>query len=118
MKCKDCIYCTGTQCYGHGEYWATCKLIESIYNQLKGRKSISITECICDEDDKCKILKAIEDAKKWNNLQYREIFEEKSKTIYKALQPYEPQQNDWNINYRIKQRDLLIKHYKEKFKFD
>ena len=79
---------------------------------------MSITDTICYEEDTCHILRDIEEAKKFRDMQYREIFEEKSRTIYKALKQYDPPKDEWNRNYRIKQRNLLIKHYKEKFDFD
>ena len=29
LKCKDCIYYTGIQCHGHGDYWGECNLLEN-----------------------------------------------------------------------------------------
>ena len=34
IKCKNCPYYSGIQCHGHGEYWASCTLIESLRNTL------------------------------------------------------------------------------------
>ena len=35
IKCKECIYYTGVQCHGHGEYWGSCKVASQIYKMLE-----------------------------------------------------------------------------------
>lgn len=30
MKCKDCPNFSGIQCHGHGDFWGTCHLYNSI----------------------------------------------------------------------------------------
>lgn len=34
-KCKNCIFYTGVQCHGHGDFWGTCNLIEKIISEYE-----------------------------------------------------------------------------------
>ena len=34
-KCENCIFYTGVQCHGHGDFWGTCNLIEKIIDEYK-----------------------------------------------------------------------------------
>lgn len=118
MKCKNCKFCSDTKCYGHGEFWATCKLLEMLYDQLKGRKTMSITDTICYEEDQCHIIENINDAKKLRDKKYMEYFNEKSEIIYKALKAYEIPKEEWNKQYKEKIKNRTIEDYKRILNID
>lgn len=42
MKCKDCIYYSGIQCQGHGDYFGRCQLYDALikYTSKVENKSI------------------------------------------------------------------------------
>ena len=34
INCKDCIFYSGIQCHGHGEFWGECNLYEQVRSIL------------------------------------------------------------------------------------
>lgn len=85
MKCKNCKHFTGVKCHGHGEYWGSCKLIDSLFGKYQNvyvTKNIdlknsltklgyshlfinnvvlSLFDYICYDDTDCKYKRFIDD---------------------------------------------------------
>lgn len=61
MKCKDCIYFSGTTCQGHAEYWGTCNLLEQLRRYIEtNKKDIYVKtdySTTCVDETECKIIK-------------------------------------------------------------
>lgn len=38
MKCKECMYYSGVQCHGHGEFWGSCQLLNNLFTYMEKTK--------------------------------------------------------------------------------
>lgn len=38
MKCKECMYYSGVQCHGHGDFWGTCQLLINLFTYMERTK--------------------------------------------------------------------------------
>lgn len=68
-KCKNCIYYSGIQCHGHGDYWGTCYALMTRYKDLKNSYDsfidcdLDVFKCICYDDTICKFYEILKDNK-------------------------------------------------------
>lgn len=71
IKCKDCVFYSGVQCHGHGDYWAECnllndlrKLFSKLFNiyqyDLERKGSSSCWDNVIDENSNCMFFKVKE----------------------------------------------------------
>lgn len=40
MKCKNCIYFSGIECHGHGDFWGSCNYLNQLFKYIK-----KVTNC-------------------------------------------------------------------------
>lgn len=58
--CRECIYNTGIQCHGHGDYWAECSLYKKLRDQYKNCFNRKYDEYnIISDESKCIVYKKI-----------------------------------------------------------
>lgn len=61
MKCKECIYYSGVQCHGHGEFWGTCQLLDNLFKYMERTKQCDYIKTdfkdILDDNTECIIIK-------------------------------------------------------------
>lgn len=58
--CKYCCFYTGVKCYGHGDYWGTC----NIYNSIN--KDYESFDNVVYDDTKCKVFKYLKSLESLN----------------------------------------------------
>lgn len=63
FKCKECMYFTGVQCHGHGEFWGSCKLIDEFIQYFDFTHDKHHLSCLYNDivfdDTECIIIKKI-----------------------------------------------------------
>ena len=65
MTCKDCLYYSGIQCHGHGEFWGECNIFSHIYNFLEDYHKYYLDSdldpwiCVCYDDTICKFYELL-----------------------------------------------------------
>lgn len=61
MKCKECMYYTGVQCHGHGEFWGSCQLLNNLFTYMEKTKKCDYVSntyiCMLLDDNECIIIK-------------------------------------------------------------
>lgn len=72
LTCKNCVYYTGVQCHGHGDYWGECSLITNTAKMIAKCnnvdeydlkfKYLDVCDTICYDDTKCLLFELEEDA--------------------------------------------------------
>lgn len=55
MKCSDCVFYSGIQCHGHGDFWGSCGLIDLfVHSNHLDYHDYDVWSDVCDDDDDCK----------------------------------------------------------------
>ena len=61
MKCKRCVYFTGVQCHGHGEFWGDCLLLHFAIKEIVQKSGCDYVSTnmnsVCFDDTECLIAK-------------------------------------------------------------
>ena len=60
MNCKNCIFFSGIECHGHGDFWGECDLLKFFIkcNKLTYR-DYDVWSTVCYEETQCKLSKLL-----------------------------------------------------------
>ena len=60
MNCKNCIFFSGIECHGHGDFWGECTLLKLFIkcNKLTYR-DYDARSTVCYEETQCKLSKLL-----------------------------------------------------------